>query len=394
MYISFTDDMLALRDELRDYFAGLVTESERPLKDAFGRDRLKEIFGTLGRDGWLGIGWPVEYGGQGRSELEQFVFFDEAKRASVPVPMLALNTVGPTLMAYGTEEQKRRYLPGILSGEIDFAVGYTEPAAGTDLASLKTRAVRDGDEYVIDGSKIFTTGGAVSDYIWLAARTDSDAPKHRGLSIFIVPTATPGFDVTPLPTIAEDGARATTSTYYSSVRVPVANRVGQENEGWKLITTQLNHERVALAASRGWIFGLVEEVRGWAATAEAADGGRMIDTAWVRHTLGRIDARLEAMKLFNWRMVAIVNGGTALTAHDSAVSKVYGTEMLIEATADLLEVLGHAGSLRAGSPAAELSGRVESAYRGAVVGTFGGGNNDMLLEMISTSALGMARSKR
>ncbi|WP_040830054.1 acyl-CoA dehydrogenase family protein [Nocardia jiangxiensis] len=394
MHIAFTDDMLALRDELRTYFASLVTEAERSSKDIFGRDRLMEIFGTLGRDGWLGIGWPVEYGGQGRSDLEQFVFFDEAKRAGVPIPMLALNTVGPTLMAYGTEEQKQRYLPAILRGEIDFAIGYTEPAAGTDLAALKTRAVRDGDEYVIDGNKIFTTGGAVSDYIWLAARTDPDAPKHKSLSIFIVPTDTPGFDVTPLPTIAEDGARATTSTYYSNVRVPVTNRVGAENEGWKLITTQLNHERVALAASRGWILGLAEEVGEWAATAEAPGGGRLIDVDWVRHTLAHVDARLEAMKLFNWRMVALVNGGGVLTAHDAAVSKVYGTEMLIEATSDLLEVLGHAGSLRTGSPAAVLSGRVESAYRGAVVGTFGGGNNDMLLEMISTSALGMTRAKR
>jgi len=394
MYIAFTDSMLALRDELRAYFADLVTAEERSDKEIFSRDRLKEISAKLGSDGWLGIGWPVEYGGQGRSELEQFVFFDEAKRAGVPIPMLALNTVGPTLMAYGTEEQKQRYLPAILSGEIDFAVGYTEPGSGTDLASLQTRAVRDGDEYVIDGNKIFTTGGAVSDYIWLAARTDPAAPKHKGLSIFIVPTDSPGFEVTPLPTIAEDGVRATTSTYYSNLRLPVANRVGDENDGWRLITTQLNHERVALAASRGWILGLAEEVREWAVAAATPDGGRLINTPWVRHVLARIDARLEAMKLFNWRMVALTNGGGALTAHDAAVSKVFGTEMLIEATADLLEVLGHAGSLRNGSPAAVLHGRVETAYRGAVVGTFGGGNNDMLLEMISTSALGMVRAKR
>lgn len=394
MHIAFTDDMLVLRDELRTYFAGLVTEDERSTKDIFSRGRLMEIFGTLGRDGWLGIGWPVEYGGQGRSELDQFVFFDEAKRAGVPIPMLALNTVGPTLMEYGTEEQKHRYLPAILRGDIDFAVGYTEPGAGTDLAALKTLAVRDGDEYVIDGNKIFTTGGAVSDYIWLAARTDPQAPKQNGLSIFIVPTDAPGFEVLPLPTIAEDGARATTSTFYSNVRVPVANRVGDENDGWKLITTQLNHERVALAASRGWILGLAEEVQNWAAGTAAPGGGRVIETGWVRHTLARVDARLEAMKLFNWRMVALLNGRGELTAHDAAASKVYGTEMLIEATSDLLEVLGHSGSLRTGSSAAVLSGRVESAYRGAVVGTFGGGSNDMLLEMISTSALGLTRTKR
>src|SRR5699024_10353740 len=278
--------------------------------------------------------------------------------------------------------------------EIDFAVGYTEPEAGTDLASLQTRAVRDGGSYIINGNKVFTTGGAVSDYIWLAARTDPAAPKHKGLSIFIVPTDSPGFDVVQLPTIAEDGVRATTSTYYSNLRIPETNRVGEENDGWRIITSQLNHERVALAASRGWIFGLAEDVREWAVSAEGRDGGRVIDTPWIQHSLARVDARLEPMKLFNWRMVALLNGGGELTAHDAAVAKVYGTEILIEATADLLEVLGHAGSLRNGSPAAVLYGRVETAYRGAVVGTFGGGSNDMLLEMISTSALDMVRAKR
>ena len=208
----------------------------------------------IGSDGWLGVGWPKEFGGQGRPVAEQFVFFDEAKRAGVPLPMLALNTVGPTLMRYGTDAQKRRFLPPILAGEADYAVGYTEPNAGTDLASLQTKAVRDGDAYVINGQKVFTSGGDISDYIWLAARTDPNAAKHKGLSIFIVPTTSDGFSCAPLHTASEGGVRTnttrgTTSTFYDGVVVPETNRVGPENAGWEIITGQLNQERVVLAAA-------------------------------------------------------------------------------------------------------------------------------------------------
>src|SRR5687767_13578673 len=203
----------------------------------------KELARKMGADGWLGIGWPREYGGQDRSPIEQLIFFDEAARAGAPVPLLTINTVGPTIMRFGTDEQRQRFLPGILAGETHFAIGYTEPGAGTDLASLRTRAVRDGDEYVINGQKVFTSLADHADYIWLAVRTDPDAPKHKGISIFIVPTTDPGFSVAPIHVLGEGHTNA---TFYEDVRVPVADRVGDENQGWKLLTTQLNHERVAL----------------------------------------------------------------------------------------------------------------------------------------------------
>jgi len=400
MYIAYPPALLELQGQLREYFRSLLTPEERDGAE-IGPARYAEVRSQLGKDGWLGLGWPAEYGGQGRSEFDQFVFFDEARKANAPVPMLALNTVGPTLMRYGTQEQKDFFLPRILSGEIDFAIGYTEPEAGTDLAALKTRAVRDGENYVINGQKIFTSGGAFADYIWLAVRTDPAAPRHKGMSIILVPTTAPGFSATPLPTISEGGVRATTTTHYDDVVVPVANLVGPENAGWRIITSQLNHERIALAASRTWISERLREVVEWAAATPArmafgssGGSGRLIDEPAVRLALARVDARLEAMKLLNWRMVATLAAGDKLAPADAAAAKIYGTEVLIEACRALLEVVGQAGYLTRTSPGAILNGRLEQAYRAAVVGTFGGGNNDVLREIIASAGLGMARVTR
>ena len=219
----------------------------------------------MAADGWVGIGWPKEYGGQGRTPIEQFIFFDESMRAGAPVPMLTINSVAPTIMRYGSQEQKEFFLPKILAGEIHFAIGYTEPDAGTDLASLRTRAVRDGDEYVINGQKIFTSLATDADYVWLAVRTDPNVKKHKGISIIIVPTDTPGFKAEP---ISNMGGFNTNVTFYEDVRVPVGNLVGEENEGWNLITNQLNHERVTLCA-RGIVERQLEDVIEWAQAHEA-----------------------------------------------------------------------------------------------------------------------------
>ncbi|MBJ7412062.1 MULTISPECIES: acyl-CoA dehydrogenase family protein [unclassified Phenylobacterium] len=399
MHIAYTPELEALSSELKAYFRDLLAELPTGDVESLRAGRAREIVRRIGTDGWLGIGWPEEFGGQGRSAAEQFVFFDEAKRAGVPLPMLALNTVGPTIMRYGTPEQKQRHLPPILSGDADYAVGYTEPDAGTDLASLKTAAVRDGETYVINGRKIFTSGGDAADFIWLAARTDPMAPKHRGLSIFIVPTTTPGFTWSPFPTAAEGGTRTNTTrgtvaTFFDDVVVPAANRIGPENAGWELITRQLNQERVVLAAAGGWAVELAADVRRWCAQAPAPGGGVLIDLPWVQLTLARVDARLQVMTLFNWRMVSRSGPGQEPAPGDASAANVFGTETLIEVCKLMLEVVGCAGCLVEGSPGAVLSGRLEHAYRAVVVGTFGGGNNDIQREMIATRALGMARASR
>jgi len=338
----------------------------------------------MGKDGWLGIGWPKEYGGQGRPATDQFIFFNEVQRARAPFPFVTLNTVGPMLMRYGTEEQKDYFLSGILQGEINCAIGYTEPGSGTDLASLRTKAVRDGDEWVIDGNKIFTSGADQADYIWLAARTDPDAPKHKGISIFLVPTSAPGFSCTPIMTV---GGVATTASYYDGVRVPDSALVGDLNGGWRLITGQLNHERVGLAAVAALAHRLWAEVAAW-----ALDRG-LGDVAWVQEDLARSHAYLEAQKLLNWRMTAAVADDTLGPADSSSV-KVFGTETTIQVYRMLLGIVGAAGYLSPGSPGAVLHGELERAARAAQINTFGGGVNEVQREILATAGLGMKRGAR
>jgi alkylation response protein AidB-like acyl-CoA dehydrogenase len=392
VHLEYTPEQQQLRTELRSYFAELVPDDahSRFLAPADQKRFYRETIRRLGTDGWLGVGWPTEYGGRGLSPMEQFIFFDEAAQAGVPLPLMALNTVGPTIMQFGTEEQKATFLPRILSGEIDFAIGYSEPDAGTDLASLKTRAVRDGDTYVVNGQKIWTTNGDTADWVWLAVRTDPDAPPHKGISILLVPTTDPGYSCTLINTLA---SHDTTASYYENVRVPVGHRVGEENKGWRLITTQLNHERVTLAAHGTMAIRSLHNVQRWAADTKLADGRRVIDLGWVRSRLARTHARLDAMKLLNWQMVDALQHG-ALAPQDASAVKVYGSEARRDAYAWLMEIVAAAGPLKEGSAGAVLHGELERGYRSAVIFTFGGGNNEIQREIISWIGLGMPRVRR
>jgi alkylation response protein AidB-like acyl-CoA dehydrogenase len=387
-----TEEQLDLRDELRSYYAELLTpEVQQSLADGqMGDDNWKGLVKQIATDGWLGLGWPTEYGGQDRSPIEQLIFFDETQRAEAPVPMLSINTVGPTIMAFGSEEQKDRFLPRILAGDLNFAVGYTEPGSGTDLASLQTRAERDGDEYVINGQKIFTSLAAHADYIWLAARTDPESPKHKGISILLVPTDAPGVDIQPLDIMAIGD---TTATFYDDVRVPVTNRVGAENEGWKLITNQLNHERVAIC-NAGMIWRYLEEVTDHARTHDDPDGrGRLIDRQWVQLSLARVRAKAEVLQLLNWKVASgLTTGG--LDPSVASATKVFGTEAYIEVLGLLMEIIGPASTLTRTSPGALLRGRMERSYQGILVLTFGGGTNEIQRDIIAMLGLGLPRADR
>jgi 3-oxocholest-4-en-26-oyl-CoA dehydrogenase alpha subunit len=393
MYLDFTHEQQALRREIRGYYERLFTPELRAAFDEewdeCGGPVFRKIVGSLGRDGWLGIGWPREYGGQGRSALEQFIFWDETYRARAPLPVIGVNTIGPTIMQFGTDEQKRELLPKIVRGELFFGVGYSEPNAGTDLASLQTRAVRDGDHYVINGQKIFTTHAHDAEYIWLAARTDPDAPKHKGITMILVPTGTPGFSLTPIYTL---GGERTNATYYEDVRVPVSNRVGPENAGWQLITSQLNHERITLAAP-GLADRLVDEVWAWADKALTPAGGRLLDEPWVQLSLARVYAKLEALKVLNWRSAWSITAGVPNMAEASAV-KVMGTEFFVECYRLLLEIVGAAGTIPHGEPGALFGGLLEHAYRGATTLTFGGGVNEVQRDIIAMAGLGLPRAQR
>jgi 3-oxocholest-4-en-26-oyl-CoA dehydrogenase alpha subunit len=381
----FTAEQVALRDELRAYFAAMMRPDVEDELAGGGWEGTtsKRLAKQMGADGWLGVGWPREYGGQDRSPVEQLIFFDEAQRAGAPVPLLTINTVGPTIMRFGTDEQKSRFLPGILAGELNFSIGYSEPGAGTDLAALRTRAVRDGDTYVINGQKIFTSLADHAGYIWLAVRTNPDAPRHKGISIVIVPTDTPGFSFSPIHVVG--GAR-TNATFYEDVRVPVDNRVGEENEGWKLITTQLNHERVALC-NAGGLWRYLDEAQAWARESGA------IEHEWVRSHLARVRAYTEVLQLMNWRVAWALTRG-ALHPADASAMKVYGTEKYIECYRLLLEIVGEAGYLKRGTPGAVLRGRLERSYAGTLILTFGGGTNEIQRDIIAMAGLGMPRAPR
>jgi 3-oxocholest-4-en-26-oyl-CoA dehydrogenase alpha subunit len=392
VHIGFTSEQEKLRHEIRAYFAGLMTPERRaqlsgPDGEYGDGAAYKDVVRQLGRDGWLALGWPAEYGGQGRSALDQLIFTDEAAVAGVPVPFLTINTVGPTIMRFGTPEQKARFLPRIAAGELHFSIGYSEPEAGTDLAALRTRAVRDGDEYVINGQKMWTSLIQYADYVWLACRTDPEAPRHRGLSIIIVPTAADGFSWTPVRTLA---GVTTSATYYSDVRVPAANLVGEPQGGWPLITNQLNHERVALTSAAPLQTALAE-VTEWARSVRLAAGGRPIDCEWVRLNLARVHAKAEVLKLMNWQIAA--QEGSPGPAAASA-TKVYGTELTIEACRLLMEVVGASAAVRAGSPGAVLMGRIERMRRSALILTFGGGTNEVQRDIIGAVALGLPLNRR
>jgi len=390
MYIGYTPEQEALRQELRQYYAELLTpelEAEIARSEGVG-PVCRQIVRRMGEDGWLGIGWPKEYGGQGRTPIEQFVFFDESMRAGAPVPMLTINSVAPTIMQFGTEEQKQRFLPGIIRGEIHFAIGYTEPGAGTDLASLQTRAVRDGEEWIINGQKIFTSLASDADYVWLAARTDPEAPKHKGISMFIVPTSAPGFSYQKIELL---GAQDTNYTFYEDIRLPADALVGDLNQGWNLIINQLNHERVTLC-STGIIERQLTDVMRWAQDTKLADGRRVIDQEWVRVLFARIHARLEFLKLINWKVAWSTTEGHIDPA-DSSVTKVYGTEFYMEALYLLLQVIGHVGYVQDG-PEAVLRGRIERLIRGLIILTFGGGTNEIQRDLIAVFGLGMPRALR
>jgi alkylation response protein AidB-like acyl-CoA dehydrogenase len=387
VFIELTAEQAALQSELRSYFADLIApdEAEVMLTQRHG-EVFRDVVKRMGRDRWMGVGWPVEFGGRGFGEVEQTIFANEASRNDIPLPSVTLQTVGPTLQAFGTPAQKEFFLPRILSGELHFAIGYTEPGAGTDLAALTTTAVRDGDHYVVNGQKVFTTGGHDADYVWLACRTDPYAKRHRGISILIVDTRDPGFSWTP--TITADGAHHTNTTYYSDVRVPADMLVGEENQGWRLITTQLNHERVMLGPA-GRIGGLYDKVHAWA-QRPAADGTRPIDEPAVQRTLAEVHALYRVNELLNWQVAARTGD---VSVADASATKVFSSERVQRVFVLVEEVVG-----RFDDPDDPETDRLRhwldvQAKRNLVI-TFGGGVNEVQRELIAQFGLDLPRVPR
>ncbi|MFD7077222.1 acyl-CoA dehydrogenase [Nocardioides sp. NPDC059952] len=385
--LELTEAQRSLKAEVRAYFASLAHEEPADPGPEGSWDRhgptYQKLIKQLGDDGWMGVGWPKEYGGHGLGEVEQTIFANEAQYADVHLPSVTLQTVGPTLIRYGSTKQKDLFLNRILAGEVHFAIGYSEPEAGTDLASLRTTARLDGDHYVVNGQKLWTTGGHAADYIWLACRTDPDAPKHKGISILIVDTSDPGFSWTPI--ITADGSHHVNATYFNDVRVPVDMLVGEENKGWKLITTQLNHERVMLGPA-GRIEGLRDRVLRWA-TAQG-----IADSPDVRAQIGKTTAVFRVNELLNWEVARAAESGEIEVA-DASSSKVFAADQVQHLLADLIALVHRHGD--PGDPVTRsLLDYLDAQAKRNLVLTFGGGVQEVQRELIAMFGLEMPRVPR
>ncbi len=388
--LELSEDQRAFKAEARAYFAGLVSPEDRleMMSDRHGEAYHRTIR-TMGADGWMGVGWPVEYGGKGLGGIEQQVFANEASRADVHLPSVTLQTVGPTLQAFGTERQKDLFLKRILAGDVHFAIGYSEPDAGTDLASLRCSARRDGDHYVVNGQKMWTTGGHAADYLWLAVRTDPDAPKHKGISVLIVDATDPGYSWTPI--ITSDGSHHVNATYFNDVRVPADMLVGEENEGWRLITTQLNHERVMLGPA-GRLEGLRDLVVDWARERVDASGTPLLELPAVRDVLARTTAAFRVNELLNWQVAGSGASGVEAVA-DASASKVFASDEVQSLGLALERIVTTYGD-PAEPATARLMHYLDATSKRNLVLTFGGGVNEVQRELIAMFGLGLPKVPR
>ncbi|MEC7910166.1 MAG: acyl-CoA dehydrogenase family protein [Pseudomonadota bacterium] len=393
MKIEFTKKQIQLRNELRSYFKSLMNNKlKKELKKGSaegGGPEFRKALEKIGRDGWIGLSWPKEYGGKEATPLEQYIFTEEIMRSGFPYPFLTTDSIGPTIAEFGTKKLKEKLIPGILSGKTIFAIGYSESNAGTDLASLTTKATLQNQKWAINGQKMWTSLADFSDYIWLAVRTDKETSNHEGLSIIVVPNDSKGLSISPISTL---GDVRTNVTYYDNVRVPKEYLVGEVNKGWKLITGQLNRERLSLV-NNAPIEKLLEDVTFWAKKQKNSQGKRLIDEKWVQTNLARVKSGTEALKLLCWKQAWLMTE-KKMKMEDASVAKVFGSEFFIEAYRLLMEVVGQKSILTKNSIDNVLEGRLEMLYRVSSVLTFGGGTNEIQRDIISMAGLGMPREDR
>jgi alkylation response protein AidB-like acyl-CoA dehydrogenase len=340
----------------------------------------------LAEHGWLTAHWPKAYGGLGLSIMEQVVLQEEL----VGVPILnanGLNMLGPILMLYGTEEQKREHLPGIARCEVMWAQGYSEPNAGSDLASLQTRAVRDGDEYVVNGSKIWTGHGQGADWIFVLARTDPAAPKHKGISFLLMPMTSLGLKVIPLQSMT--GYVTFCQEYFEDVRVPVKNRVGEENQGWYIGAALLDFERSGIAGAtsiRRGILRLADFVRANRSVGRPNLEGRVR----IRHKIADRLIEAEVGRSLSYRIASIQEAGK-IPNYEASMAKVYFSELGTRVADTGFEVMQLYGQLREGEPRARLNGHYALSVMMSLIGNIGGGTSEVQRNIIATRGLGLPR---
>ena len=393
MLIKLNSKQAKLKAELQEYFKGLITpelktELTNPEHFEGGGPEFKKAMRSMGADGWIGLSWKKEFGGKELSPIEQYIFVETVMRTGFPFPFLTTESVGPMIAEYGSDWAKDEIATKILQGKLIFGIGYSEPNSGTDLASLQTKAIKDGDGYLINGQKMWTSLANFSDYIWLAARTDFEAKNHKGISMFIVPTNDPGFSLTAINTL---GDVRTNATFYENIKVPDSHLVGELNQGWSLITSQLNLERLALV-NHGPVEELYKDVLEFAQNTKIDNDKPLSDLSWVKQNFAQIHSGIEALKLICWKQTWIMESNQ-LNMAEASVAKVYGSEFFIEAYRLLMEIVGELSILKNNSELKILNARLERMYRTASILTFGGGTNEVQRDIIAMAGLLMPRSR-
>ena len=389
MRYDFTPEQRAWRDQVRAFCRANVTDALR----AEMRQAGNEGDGPLARAfhqrlfdaGWWGVAWPKQYGGLGKSAVEQFIFVEEMEMAGAPAMRLGITSVAPTIFRAGTEEQKARWLPPILRGEVEFAVAYSEPNAGTDLAALTTRAELDGDHWVVNGQKMWNTGAHTATHNWVAVRTEPDKPKHQGISMIIVPMRTPGIEVQGIWTMSNI---RTNAVFFDDVRVPKDHLVGARGMGFYYAMMALDFERIVLG-SVGMLRRLVEELKDFVRTT-TRDGRPLGTIPWVRRAMADLEMRIEVGRQIGLLNAWLIDQGEVPTKEGS-MSKVYVTELNAHVADVGLEILGLAGQLGPNDEASPLAGRLQWMYTLAPMQRFGGGTNEVQRLIIAQRGLGLPR---
>lgn len=384
-----TDDKVArFRNSIREWLASNWNDADRRANRARPYDARRwntEFSRKLGAAGWIGIDWPKEYGGQARSPGEQLAFIEEMEFAEAPTHAHITGgmIVGPSIIRFGSEEQKKHFLPAILRSELTFALHYSEPQAGSDLAALRTSARRDGDEWVISGQKLWSTYGDRAQYSLLAARTDPEArPKHSGISLFLMPLNTPG--ITIRPSMAMYG-RTFSATFYDDVRVPSGALLGPENSGWRVLTSALAAERMAVAEMGALLQHLFGKLLSHIRASES-----LRDDPLVRDRIGALGADLEIARQFTLRNTELVQAGRE-PIHEAAMNKVFVSEMMERFGEAALDILGSAALLSEDAPSAPLAGEVEQELRYSLMGAIGAGTAEIQRNIIALRGLGLPR---
>ena len=386
MEFELSPEQTAWRDEVRSFLATHFRPSRRNAEDSASLSALRSFHQQMIRRGWYGVNLPAEFGGLGRSAVDRLILVEQFERVGAPHLDMTITSLAPIIVRHGTAANRETWLPRIMRGEVVMALGYSEPDSGSDLASLRTAAVRDGDSWVINGQKTWNSRADIATHEWLAVRTDPVAPQHAGISILIVPIQTPGIDVRPLYTWGYD---RTNVTYFDNVRIPAGNLIGELNSGWRYITDALDFERVALG-SVGGLLRLYDKILEFCMRSDSA-GVRLADRAEVSLRLARLDVDLTTARLFGYRSASLIDSGAALSV-EASIQKLFVSELRTRLAETTLEILGPLGRLTVDDPEAPLGGLAEEAYRVAPLYRFGGGTNEIMRDIVARRGLGMPRT--